>query len=235
MFFIHSHHSNMTDTRPHPCHSVSHLSHSLRTMSSHYSEAHEHTHTHTKQDLCHQLKQAVTEWAEWLTASFFSENQNSGSNDHTSPLLTVLGDISVPHCSVHLLRSCKTVYLQGNSVKKFLKTFWKCQFLLHVISRYCQEVLLFATLPTITHLSRISILHIWAHALLFHHRAKRSGEEQFQLYFHVSLVRHCMITNRSWNSQHSWLTVLNCAGRMHVVTSPLRIGRLSVAWLTVSL
>lgn len=68
-----------------------------------------HKNTHTMQDLCHQLKQAVTEWAEWLTASFFSENQNSGSNDHTSPLLTVLEDISAPYCSVHLLMSCKTV------------------------------------------------------------------------------------------------------------------------------
>jgi len=41
------------------------------------------------------------------------------------------------------------------------------------------------------------------------------GQEQFQLYFHLSLVRHSAITN-------SFLAV----------TSPVRIGHLSVAWLS---
>lgn len=138
MFFIHSHHSNMMDTHPHPCHSVSHLSHSLRTMPSHYREAHKHKHTHTPCRICvtNSSKRWQSEPSDWQQALFFFLM--------TTQVLYWLSWLTyqsqIAQCtSLVVVRQCyalteylvMTKYLQGNSVNKFFITFWKCLFMLH--------------------------------------------------------------------------------------------------------
>ncbi len=73
----------------------------------HTTEQHTHTHTHTPSriSVTYSSKRWQCEPTDWQWVLFLSKNQNSGSNDHTSFLLTDLANISVPDCS----NSCKTV------------------------------------------------------------------------------------------------------------------------------